>query len=199
MRVRGLPYESIGVREDVMMSMGLWSKNPDFDARTELERDEETEGKSCPYIPPPGGRLLARGEYAPICGMNLCVKREAIPLLYFAPSGDGVPYHRFDDIWMGIIAKKICDRLGWQISIGEPFIRHDRASDARKNLALEAPGMKFNETFWEKVDGINLFCDTAQGMLFEIGTKLHWTQDPYLKHYGECLRAWSALFRGVGK
>ena len=35
---------------------------------------------------------------------------------------------------MGITAKKVCDLLGWQISVGEPFVRHLRASDLKVNL-----------------------------------------------------------------
>jgi len=40
--------------------------------------------------------------------------------------GEGQPYRRFDDIWFGVIAKRICDHLGWSIAVGDPHVHHGR-------------------------------------------------------------------------
>lgn len=107
--VRGVPY---GVRDEspVMLSHGVWVGVPDFDGETQLKlekacRDCCGEGKlpdvpgyrcgrcngtgkegvphSLPYYVGP----VPRGVLFPLCGMNVMVRAEALPYLYFAPMG----------------------------------------------------------------------------------------------------------------
>lgn len=192
--VRGLPYDNLGRRDDVVMSVGLWSGVPDLDGRTQLRQ-----GIPPDFVPPPGKRLLPRGEYAPISGMNLCVARQALPLMYYPLMGEDSPYARFDDIWMGIVAKKLCDHQNWAVSVGEPFVRHVRASDPRRNQEREYPGVIRNETFWQEVDAI---CLSGHGIaeiaVMQFGQKLLVSaSDNYMARLGRALQIWSHMFSKI--
>jgi len=121
-------------------------------------------------------------------------KEEVTPLTYFALMGENSPYRRFDDIWFGVIFKKICDHLGLLISCGRPFVRHSRASDPLVNLVKEAPGVGFNETFWEKVDGIVLKAPSPAECMLEVGEGLQRLPDPYMAKLGKAIGVWAGLF-----
>jgi reversibly glycosylated polypeptide/UDP-arabinopyranose mutase len=189
MRVRGLPYENLGTLDTVKLNAGLWSGVPDLDAPTQLVRGRVTD-----FNPPAGSRVLPRGRYVPICGMNLAFRREFTPLAYFPLMGEGQPYRRFDDIWFGLVAKRICDHLGWHITVGTPWVRHIRASDTYANLVKEAPGIALNERLWQIVDALPLTETTATGCLVEVGQGLEDSGDGYLRTLGRALRVWAGLF-----
>ncbi len=196
LRVRGIPYRNLGKLPPTVAHVGLWAGMPDLDGKTQLQWEKEGHGY---FYPPAGTALLAHGQYAPLCGMNLCIRREALPLFYYPLMGQDQPYRRFDDIWAGIIAKKLCDHLGWHVSLGEPFIEHRRASDAQVNLAKEAPGMEANETLWEVVDGIPLSGPGpghyAVRVVRHLGRCLEQAgTDDYIRALGKALQVWASLF-----
>lgn len=189
LRVRGLPYGDTGALP-VMLSVGLWTNVPDLDGVCQLAN-----GIPNGFVPPSGVRVLARGQYVPICGMNLGFRREFAPLAYFGLQGQGQPYARFDDLWFGVIAKRICDHLGWSITIGEPFVRHDRASDPFVNLVKEAPGIKTHESFWRHLDAMPLSATTAVECMREAAAHVsRFASDPYWERLGEAMRIWAGLF-----
>lgn len=141
---RGMPY---GCREQapIMLSHGVWDGVLDYDGETQLKLEAAGEplGEGIFYT-----GALPRGTLAPICGMNVMVRREALPLFYFAPMGpdsgvDGL--HRFGDIWMGAFLKHRFDELDWGIYTGGAIVTHTRASDARKNVEQEKLGRAWNE------------------------------------------------------
>lgn len=156
--LRGVPY---GVRDEspVMLSHGVWVGTPDFDGETQLqlESQKEREGNwnrqagvphSLPYYVGP----VPKGVLFPLCGMNVAVKKEALPYFYFAPMGpdSGVEgLNRFADIWMGIFLKRKFDELGWACVTGYSTVHHTRASDARKNFEQERLGREWNEWLWK--------------------------------------------------
>jgi hypothetical protein len=107
--------------------------------------------------------------------------------------GQGQPYDRFEDIWGGIIAKRICDHLGWSIAIGRPIVDHRRASNPFRNLVKEAAGIERNETLWEEVASIPLTADTAAGCMVEVGEALAAHPEPYFRKLGEAIDAWARL------
>lgn len=192
--VRGLPQIRMLDRSahlsSVAVNIGLWMGVPDQDAQSQLENP------IVDFQPPRGSRLIPHGQYVPTSGMNLFLKREALPLFYFPLQGKGQPYRRYDDIWAGVIAKHIMDYLGWQISVGEPFVRHERASDPHVNLVKEAPGKEFHDTFWRTIDRISLVgLETPFGCLDRIGRVLSLGKDAYLRQVGKALLVWSGLFR----
>lgn len=156
----------------------------------------------------------------PFCGMNAMWRREAIPLSYHLLMGRSyrstppsvprfeadlttLPFDRFGDIWCGIIQKRICDHLGWIVSSGTPYIHHDRASDPFANLRKEANGIAENETFWERIDSIDISgvsprCAAPAAMCYgiiadQIGT---WKGEHmgYWDSLGRAMRTWASLF-----
>jgi hypothetical protein len=196
MRTRGMPYSDVGILEDVVANIGLWTGVPDIDAITAL-RSMSLKAASI-YMPPSGTRVLPAAQYHPISGMNLMVKRQAIPLFYYPLQGEGYSYRRFDDIWAGIIAQACCRRLGWSITAGEPFVYHSRASDPFENLVKEAPGVKMNEMFWRSIDREItkvIGCDDPISLIDALGFRLASSPDEYIAKVGKALRVWSTLFR----
>lgn len=201
LRPRGLPRDT-GAGPASVMNVGLWAGVPDLSAHDQLEWQKS----NSEYSPPTRSWLVPQGQYVPVSGMNLFVARSAVPLCYFAPTGEGQPYHRFDDIWMGVVAKKVCDVLGWQVSVGQPFVRHERASDPHKNLIAEAPGLEENERFWKRIDSLDLghyvsldADDEGPAAMTEVGHALRHHADiwnwPYAYDYGQKILTWCRLLR----
>ena len=185
---RGFPYKQKGNLKNVVANMGLWTENPDWDAVQSLSENTPD------FNLPKGNRIVAQGQYFPFCGMNFCFRAEMTPATYFPLMGLESPYRRFDDIWFGIIFKKICDHLGYLVSIGQPTIRHVRASDPFENLVKEAPGIKMNEIFWQKIDQIQLKNKTPKGCMQDIGKALEPEEDEYLSKLGKAIQIWASFF-----
>lgn len=188
-RTRGIPYENRGCMSNVALSMGLWEGVPDFDSVYTLGANPSLEIEL-----PKHNFLLAHGQYYPMCGMNLCFKREITPLMYFPLMGDGQPFRRFDDIWCGIIAKKVMDHLNLLVSVGRPMVYHKKASNVFANLVKEAPGIAANEHFWETIDSIPLTEHSVLDCMIEIGDGLEASKDSYLKKLGQAILTWSSLY-----
>lgn len=143
------------------------------------------------FEPPRGTTFAPPGRYVPMCGMNLAFRREATPLMYFPFQGEGSPYRRFDDIWAGVIAKKVCDCMGWTMAFGEPIVEHTRASNPFKNLQAEAAGIELNETFWKQVDDHKLPGRDQFAAVKELGLMLSWDcVDDYVSKVGKALMLW---------
>ena len=187
-RTRGLPYQNFGKMNNVAFSMGLWEGVPDLDAIHMLTNHTE------PLILPKT-RIMPKNQYFPFCGMNFAFKREFAVLTYFPLMGKNSPFGRFDDIWFGIICKKICDHLDLAITVGEPYIYHSKASNAFDNLVKEAPGIKFNETFWKIVDSIKLDGKSPTFCMKEIGAGLLSNEDDYISRLGKALDIWANHFK----
>ena len=134
LRTRGKPFRNMGKLGSVLINMGLWENVADLSAVDQL-----TNNSGYFRLPPmEKTRIMPSGQYFPFCGMNFCFRKEAIPLMYFPLMGEDQPYRRFDDIWCGIIAKKILDHLGVFISVGRLMVNHENARDPIKNLVKEA-------------------------------------------------------------
>lgn len=138
--MRGYPY---GVRQEapVMMSHGVWQGSYDWDAPSQLLKGDKKVGFYKGVIP--------KGIYAPICGMNLAFRREALPYVYFAPVGKFKGAERWDDIYMGIMVIKKFAELNWAIVTGYAEVLHERASNPFTSLAKEAVGILHGEEFWK--------------------------------------------------
>lgn len=198
-RTRGIPYDNLGVLQNVVMNLGLWEGVPDYDSVQCFLQNPEVDFK-----PPMFSRIMPRGQYFPFCGMNFCFKKDVTPLCYFPLMGKDQPYNRFDDIWFGIIAKKICDHLNLLISCGMPFVHHTKASNKYVNLEREASGIKINEHFWEYIDSKKLTANTTVDCMHELGIiiqndptwNLFLNHDPnYRKQLGKSLCTWALLFK----
>ena len=147
MYMRGFPY---GVREEapVMMSHGVWEGIPDYDAPTQLLTPKD-------FKPTYYKGVIPKGIFAPICGMNLAFRREALPYIYFAPVGQFKGCERADDIWGLLPTLADFGKLNWGTVTGYATVMHMRASNVFESMVKEAVGIKHNEHFWEDLDGYN--------------------------------------------
>jgi hypothetical protein len=88
----------------------------------------------------------------PLCAMNVCYHRDVIPAAYNLLMGlDATGVDRFDDIWSGLMLKRVLDYVGWYATTGEPFVRHIKRSDCFSNLRKEALGIHIHEHLWDYV------------------------------------------------
>lgn len=143
---RGVPYFTTNRRAECVLNHGLWTNIPDYDALTQISITRY------PFDPTPLYQVIPQGKYFPMCGMNIAFRPAIMPIMYFLLMGRDCPYDRFGDIWCGVIAKRICDHLGYAVRSGDPLVDHRRASNVWKNLMKEAPGYEMNELLWKEVD-----------------------------------------------
>ncbi len=189
MRTRGLPYYNRGNMTNVVANMGLWNGIPDLDAVQTISG-----GSVGGYIAPKTSRIIPRGQYFPLCGMNFAFRREVAVLTYFPLMGENSPYRRFDDIWFGVIFKKICDHLNLSVACGTPIIEHRRASAPMVNLVKEAPGIQFNEEFWGVIDKFQFTSITPKSCMTEMGEYLPSNDNNYISNLGKAIIIWAGLF-----
>lgn len=189
-RTRGLPYRNLGTLQS-HINHGLWSRVADYDSVQTFARMGQPDEY---FAPPKGSRVIPSGQLFPFCSMNVCFRAAAAPLMYFPLMGEGQPYARFDDIWGGVIAKTIADVLGWLVTCGEPHVEHQRASDPFVNLVKEAPGIAFNEQFWEYIDSVHWGEINPIACVAELARKLQTVAVPYVSRLGDALLAWASLF-----
>lgn len=115
------------------------------------------------------------------------------PLMGSDPDGNLWGYDRFDDIWAGIFAKKICDYLGFGVVSGSPFVEHKKASDVQKNLEKEKAGLAANETLWKEVDKVILTRDTPALCYEELTQKIQFPSGRYFEKLREAMVIWKYL------
>lgn len=201
MRVRGIPYKNPGELADVVANVGLWTNHPDLDAVTQLGygAQEVFDSGNPPHIYPRCNWIVPHGQFAPVCGMNLMLDRKVLPLSYFPLMGEGQPFARMDDIWAGIILKHCCDALGWHVSVGKPFVDHQKASDPFVNLVKEAPGIGANERFWQRIAAVDVRREMdAFHCMERIGLHVAGWKDEheaYWSRLGKAVQRWVNLFR----
>jgi reversibly glycosylated polypeptide/UDP-arabinopyranose mutase len=183
---RGVPYRQRGSLDNVMLNVGLWRGVGDYDAPRSLVDAADLKE----FVPSSGSRVAPRDQYIPISTMSLAFRVDALPIMYLPLMGEGQPYDRFDDIWGGIIAKRVCDHLGWSITIGQPIVDHRRASDPFRNLVKEAAGIRRNETFWQEVDAIKLQGTSPDDCMWEIAAGLADNTDPHTAKLGKAIERW---------
>lgn len=146
------PTKRVVNAEKIVLSQGLWVETPDLDAVRILARGGPSAVNGIPNL------RVKRSAYdssfvAPIgapvtiCSMNLAFTREVVPSFYQLPMDDN-PWGvgRFDDIWSGLILKRICDSFGWFTIHGMPLCSHNKAPrNVFRDLMLEAAGLAINE------------------------------------------------------
>jgi len=215
LRPRGFPYGATTRSLPVAINHGGWNGVLDLDAPTRLALSRDP-ARACSAEF--GLGAIRRGEYAPLCGMNLAFRAEFAPAMYqllmgahareaFALGGDPdadlarmerprYPFDRFADIWSGVLAKKIADHLGFAVTTGGPFVVHEGASDPLVNLGKEAAGIRANETFWRAVDAVPLGGETVAECYLEVanwlgeGFGVEEFAPGYATTLREAMRAW---------
>lgn len=202
---RGVPYGRLGLLR-VALNHGLWSDVPDLDAPTSLMRLREAR---TPLLPR-GHDVVPPGMAFPLCAMNVCYRRDVIPIAYNLLMGlesDGLD--RFDDIWSGLIIKRVVDSMGWYVTTGEPFVGHRRQSDPFVNLRREALGIQIHERLWDYILDTPLEAGLGvTGAFLRIAERLRRFPDVssdvpcpagYFPRVADAMEVWSKLFERGGE
>lgn len=194
MYTRGFPY-TIRDKQRVVVSHGLWSGALDLDGRT--ERQLPTLLDKSPY--PPIRQIIPRSYYYPMCSMNLAFRREITPAMFFPMMGlnnldQPWGFDRFDDIWSGILSKKIIDHLGWSVINGSPIVEHRKRSLPGDNYMKEKSGIKLNEEFWRWVDVVELTSLNPQECYRELAKKTVFPETKYFNALRQAMGLWADLF-----
>jgi len=197
---RGIPYGNRG-RLQVLLNHGLWTGAPDLDAPRSLVESRN------------GTKVMLRAErevippgmWFTLCAMNVCYRRDVIPAAYNLLMGlDAVGFDRFDDIWSGLLIKRIADHLGFYITNGIPHVHHAKASDPFKNLQKEAAGLEIHEYFWRYIASAPLRTEATISDCYR--TLAVWIYDfpikeirmkkytAYFKRLSEAMLCWLRLF-----
>jgi hypothetical protein len=123
--IDGSQLETTGVR--AVVNAGLWLKNPDVDATTNIEepihvtRMEPVAGQSmC---------ALAPGTWCPFNSQNTAFDISVLPAMYLVVMLDpvrGYRIGRLDDIWMSYFLRAIADQRGDAVLYGPPLVVQDR-------------------------------------------------------------------------
>lgn len=138
---RGYPY-AVRNEAPVILSHGIWKKNPDWDAPTQLlngNKDHTAYYKGA----------IPKHAFFPFCGMNVAFRRKALPYVYYAPVNTFKGAERFDDIYAGIAFKPDFDTNNWAVATGYASCIHERESNVFINLEKEAVGIRYNEDYWK--------------------------------------------------
>ena len=190
---RGFSYGMRG-KNPIGVSHGLWSKVPDLDAATSLHNPD----LRFRPVAEEESFIIPLHNYYPMCGMNLAWRAELTPIMYFGIFGPDYGFDQYDDIWAGVLSKKVMDHLGYAVLSGYPSVEHRKQSNVYVNLKKQAPGLAMNETFWETVNKIDLKSKDIVGSYKELIQKLPDTFDTepegWTKKFKEAALYWISLF-----
>ena len=152
---RGEPYETFERESQCILNHGLWENIPDFDApqRMVFLRDKDLYNHSSYTWP---DTIIPKGKFFAMCGMNLSWKPEWTPTMFFGLQGPSFPFNRFDDIWAGLMVKKIADHFNLSIHTGSPAVWHERVSGLMYSFENETNGIVVNEVLWKRFDDLIL-------------------------------------------
>jgi hypothetical protein len=126
-----------------MMNHGLWTGDVDLDAYQRMAPQGDG------YLVDDHSERIGLGLAFPMCGMNVSFRTEVAPYVWQPVLPDGM--RRYDDIWSGIVFKRVADLAGWNVTSGTPLVFHERASDLTKSLRQEMLGFGIHEMLWRLV------------------------------------------------
>ncbi len=135
----------------VAVNAGLWLKNPDVDATTNIEEPVNVVGME----PLAGSRAsaLAKGTWCPFNSQNTAFDIKTLPAMYLIVMHDyyrGYRIGRLDDIWMSYFLRAIADRQGESVLYGPPLVVQDRnPHNFTRDLAEELGGYLLTEKLVE--------------------------------------------------
>ena len=187
---KGVPFHNSSRKVPLYMNHGMWTENAVLDAATELSLNQNSPEILC------NSTLIPRGHYFSMSSINLAIRSEIAPLMYFLLMGDDYPFEGFGDIWAGVIAKKVMDHLNMGCRSGEPFVQNFKEIDIWKSLRSESNSLPVNESLWEKVDSCILTSKTPATCYAEIAKMISGWGHPYFQKLGHAMSLWSGLFTG---
>ena len=149
--MRGYPFSHRDVASPALQ-YGGWDNVPDLDAVTQAENPLSGCHFDRRAVAVPTGSAFTG------CIMNVAIAHDALPMMYQLVMGvERVGFDRWDDIWSGLFAKRICDHLRLPVLVnGRASVVHTRASDTASNLAKEQNGYGLNEEMWEHLSTVTL-------------------------------------------
>ncbi len=207
---RGYPYSKMGevistritnIKEgDVWISQGLWTNIPDLDAvRILMDGDLNGQAKTRLFISDfKENFVVAKNNFLTVCSMNLAFRREVVPFFYQYPMDDN-PWKigRFDDIWSGVVAKKILDSVGKYIITGFPLCRHNKSPrNTFKDINAEVPGYEANETISDLLMNLSLNSNIFESTLKIAETFQNSSQIEFIQYCGKKLQKWVNIIYG---
>jgi hypothetical protein len=197
----------------VMMHQMLWTNKPDVDAYSNLIYPNL---KMTGFIKPVGfigyenpKPYLVAGErqYFPVDTQSLAFRKELaiFHALYQEPLF-GLPSHRYDDIWAGLICQRLINRFGDGASFGAPLVEHRRNThDFVKDLQTEFVGSAVNAHMWKSVMEMFIESKDYKGGFIEIADKLPAVFRQYdsrvyayICRLGESMRLWVEILEELG-
>lgn len=198
---RGIPYQDRG-HLPVLLNHGLWTGVPDLDGPTSLIQQRN----STAVVLRASQEVVPPGMWFTLCAMNVCYHRSAIPAAYNLLMGlETVGFDRFDDIWSGLLLKRIADHLGLYVTSGVPFVHHAKASNPFVNLRKEAFGIQLHEYFWRYVaaaplDGVQTISGCYRQLadwigFFPAAFPSAPTPPGYFERLSEAMVCWLNLFQ----
>lgn len=190
---RGIPFEL--PRKTPWLHEGGWWNVPDLDAPTRLAAGIDPVYTAPHYRPQ---IVVPPGQWLALSAMHFAFKRELTPALYQLLMGPDWGYHRFDDIWSGFFAKKVCDHLGQPVTFGGPLVKHEQASNVYTNLVQEAPGIREHEQRWRDIAALPLAGDTVLDTYRSLADGLATFGGEYWPKLAEAMRIWCDLFVSKG-
>lgn len=188
-QMRGFPYRDREPKT-VAIQYGGWSGVLDYDAATQLAMPQKNHLFWSVVMPVPRGAAVTG------CAMNMAWRTEYAPIMWQLPLYEG-KYNRFGDIWAGLIAKRVCDRVGLAVVVnGAAQVRHERASDPITNLEREQSGIRFNENLWREIRPNASDWKTAYHEAFcDVGNYFDAHDASYADHFFAAGDAWLARFK----
>lgn len=204
---RGYPYAAMKTAhiqeteaiDRVVLSQGLWTNIPDLDA-VRILMDGDLHGQSRTRLTVEdyqGNFSVPHGCFTTVCSMNLAFARELAPAFYqFKMDDNPWAVGRFDDIWAGVVAKKVIDQQGWAILNGNPLCQHNKAERSTfRDLKAEANGLEANEWLWMEVDGAPLGDGSVMDHSQRIAEQLSRSRFEFLAYSGQLMTRWVELIR----
>ena len=187
---KGVPFHNVNRKVPLYMNHGLWTENAVLDAATELSLNQNSPEITC------NSTLIPKGHYFSMSSINLAIRKEIAPLMYFLLMGEDYPFENFGDIWAGVIAKKIMDHLNMGCRSGEPFVKNYRQVDIWKSLRAESNTLPVNESLWEKIDAAVLTASTPATCYAQIAGLISNWGHPYFQKLSRAMKIWSGLYTG---
>ncbi len=181
----------------VYISQGLWTNMPDLNAVDILVHGglEGLIEKHMTIEDYKSNFVVKKSNFQTVCSMNLAFKREVIPFFYqFLMDSNPYGVGRFDDIWSGIIAKKVLDNEGYYILNGYPLCIHNKEKrNIFKDLKAESVGYEMNEVFCNIVESTDIQGLRPKEAVLKIADRMAESRFPFIKDSGKHLLDWIGL------
>lgn len=209
---RGFPYskmkeatkiKSTAIKKgEVYISQGLWTNVPDLDA-IRILMDGDLNGQAKTRLKESNftkNFIVERGNFQTVCSMNLAFRREIIPAFYQMPMDDN-PYKvgRFDDIWSGLVAKFVLDRINKYIINCYPLCQHNKAPRSTfKDVSAEAPGYETNEYISDVIGNTKTNSKDIIGISRAVAAGLESnSKTEFMKYCGTSFSKWLKMFESI--